>query len=465
MARGKKKEDLSLEEKLKQALVPVDEQPYKIPENWCWTRLDYVADYKKGPFGSAITKAMFVPKTTNTYKVYEQGNAIRKTTQYGDYYISEEKYNELKGFAVAPGDLIVSCAGTIGETFQLPEGIEDGVINQALMRVRVSENINIQYYLYYFDDMLRQDITGNSKGSAIKNIPPFSVLKKFCFPLPPYNEQQKIVEQIHYYLRKLEEAREVIQNAIDGSELRKKAIFQAAIEGKLTSKWRDDNNVNRSEWKRCILSDVLDLITYGFTNPMPDAESGPWKITAKSIHDGIIDYGVSRKTTQKAFDEELTEKSKPILNDVLLTKDGSIGRVAVVDREGICINQSVALLRPNASILPGYLRDLLQSPEIQNIMELNSGGATIKHIYITRVDKMEIEVPSIEEQSEIEIQLHLFLERERAVKERLETILVQIDLMKKSILSKAFRGELGTNNSDEESSVELLKQILKEVNR
>ena len=89
--------------------------------SWRQLTLDDVADYKKGPFGSSITKAMFVPKGEHTYKVYEQGNAIRKTLDYGHYYISEQKYSELKGFAVKGGDIIISCAGTIGEVYKLPE--------------------------------------------------------------------------------------------------------------------------------------------------------------------------------------------------------------------------------------------------------------------------------------------------------------------------------------------------------
>lgn len=85
---AKKKQNLSPEELLEQALVPESEWPYGVPENWVWTRLDNVAKYKKGPFGSSITKAMFVPKGKDTYKIYEQGNAIRKDKNYGNYYIT-----------------------------------------------------------------------------------------------------------------------------------------------------------------------------------------------------------------------------------------------------------------------------------------------------------------------------------------------------------------------------------------
>jgi type I restriction enzyme, S subunit len=149
------------------------------------------------------------------------------------------------------------------------------------------------------------------------------------------------------------------------------------------------------------LISFLEKITYGFTNPMPDAMSGPWKITAKDVTDGRINYGTARRTTQEAFDGDLTEKSKPRIGDVLLTKDGSIGRVAVVDRDGVCINQSVALLRPNGRILPDFLKYLLLSPHYQEVMERDSDGSTIKHIYITRVDKMEVAVPPPKEQRSI----------------------------------------------------------------
>ncbi|MDX1297016.1 MAG: restriction endonuclease subunit S [Pseudomonas sp.] len=145
----------------------------------------------------------------------------------------------------------------------------------------------------------------------------------------------------------------------------------------------------------------LDLITYGFTNPMPDAEEGPWKLTAKDVVNGRINYGTARRTTVEAFKNKLTDKSRPEVGDVLLTKDGSIGRVAVVDRDGVCINQSVALLRPKKNIIPDFLKYLLLSPHYQRVMEGDSDGSTIKHIYITRVDKMQVAVPPLAEQREI----------------------------------------------------------------
>jgi len=145
------------------------------------------------------------------------------------------------------------------------------------------------------------------------------------------------------------------------------------------------------------LDDCLQLITYGFTNPMPDSEEGPWKVTAKDIIDGRIDFTTARHTTADAFKNDLTDKSRPIRDDILLTKDGTLGRLAIVGDETICINQSVALLRLKKELLlPRYLFYLLQSPEYQGKMLADAGGSTIKHIYITKVNQLMIPVPSLE---------------------------------------------------------------------
>ncbi len=152
--------------------------------------------------------------------------------------------------------------------------------------------------------------------------------------------------------------------------------------------------------KTTILDDYLELVTYGFTNPMPDADDGPWKITAKDVVGGEINFNTARKTTQLAYNTKLTKKSRPKIGDVLLTKDGTLGRLAIVKQADICINQSVAVLRPNEKILPEYLYYLLSTPEYQRQMIGDSDGTVIKHIYITRVGKMEVNIPSIDEQKE-----------------------------------------------------------------
>src|SRR5699024_9272565 len=120
-----------------------EEIPYEIPENWVWVRFGDLGSYRKGPFGSALKKSLFVPKGKNTIKVYEQKNAINKDVNIGDYYITQEYFEEkMKNFELSTGDIIVSCAGTIGETYVMPEQFERGIINQALMQMKLMPSLN-----------------------------------------------------------------------------------------------------------------------------------------------------------------------------------------------------------------------------------------------------------------------------------------------------------------------------------
>ena len=130
--------------------------PFELPEGWALIRLNDIGIYRKGPFGSSLTKSMFVPKDADTVKVYEQKNAIKKDHTLGDYYITRQYYEDkMQGFTVSAGDIIVSCAVTIGETYVMPDNIELGIINQALMRMTIFAPIDIDYFLMYFDYVLK----------------------------------------------------------------------------------------------------------------------------------------------------------------------------------------------------------------------------------------------------------------------------------------------------------------------
>lgn len=153
-----------------------------------------LAEYKKGPFGSAITKDMFVPKSDDSVKVYEQQNAIEKDWSLERYFLPKEYVlTKLKSFKVIGGDIIVSCAGTIGEIYEIPENAECGVINQALMRIRVKEDIiDKRMFIIAFSNMIDEFTRTRSNGSAIKNIPPFADLKPMEVLMPSIREQRKI---------------------------------------------------------------------------------------------------------------------------------------------------------------------------------------------------------------------------------------------------------------------------------
>lgn len=219
--------------------------PFEVPEGWAWCKLGDLAFYKKGPFGSSLTKSMFVAQSDNAYKVYEQKNAIQKDHKLGSYFISKGKYESLIGFAVQPNDIIVSCAGTIGETYVLPENIREGIINQALMLIRLYYRDIERFYLLYFDFILKEEAYKESKGTAIKNIPPFDILKNFYIPLPPLAEQQRILDEVDNWMSlvdSIDSNKEHLESIIKQT---KSKILDLAIHGKLLP--QDPNDEPASE--------------------------------------------------------------------------------------------------------------------------------------------------------------------------------------------------------------------------
>lgn len=165
--------------------------------DWKIYTFDDIASYKKGPFGSALKKDLFVPKSKESVKVYEQQNAINKDCHLERYFISANYYEKMKSFTVYPGDTIVSCAGTIGELYTLPENADIGIINQALMIIRNNQAIILKDFLnIQFSRMIDEFSKTYSNGSAIKNIPPFSDLKRKKTYVPDKLEQEKIIKFI-----------------------------------------------------------------------------------------------------------------------------------------------------------------------------------------------------------------------------------------------------------------------------
>ena len=186
-----------LDDLIKARFVEMFGDPELNPMGWEQVTLNNVcSSIVRGPFGSALKKEFFVEPDETTYKVYEQKHAIQKSASIGTYYITEEKYQELKRFECLPGDILMSCSGTMGELYQLPDGCEKGVINQALCKFTLNERILPIYFLVY----MKQTI-GNleTKGSGIQNIAAVSYVKQMPINLPPLdvqNEFEQFVKQV-----------------------------------------------------------------------------------------------------------------------------------------------------------------------------------------------------------------------------------------------------------------------------
>ena len=376
--------------------------PFVVPDNWVWCRLDDLAFYKKGPFGSSLTKAMFVQKGDDTYKVYEQKNAIQKDHELGSYYISKEKYCSLSSFAVHPYDIIVSCAGTIGETYVLPQNIQEGIINQALMLIRLYNREIERFYLLYFDFILKQEAYKESKGTAIKNIPPFDVLKNFLIPIPPKEEQNRILSEVDKWMsfvNAIETNSNDLQTIIKQT---KNKILDLAIHGKLVP--QDPNDEPAIKLLKRINPDFTPCDNGHYTQ-LPDG----WQIasmqTLCNLTDGEKQSGIKRINLDVKFLRGERE-AKSLLsgkfvtaNTLLILVDGEnsgeVFRSSIDGYQGSTFKQ----LRINENMNEEYVLQVINLH--RKILRESKVGSAIPHLNKKIFKAIEVPIPPYKEQQKI----------------------------------------------------------------
>ena len=394
--------------------------PYELPEGWTWCKLDDLAFYKKGPFGSSLTKAMFVPKGDDTYKVYEQKNAIQKDCTLGTYYISKEKYDSLYSFAVHPFDIIVSCAGTIGETYVLPQNIQEGIINQALMLIRLYCREIEQFYLLYFDFILKEEAKISSKGTAIKNIPPFDVLKNFYIPIPPLKEQRRILDEISKWMSFVVSIETGASNLQETIKQTKSKILDLAIHGKLVP--QDPTDEPASEllkrinpkaeiacdnaqygklpkgWCSCLLKDVCKVITGATPSKSNKAYYGN---SFPFFKPSDLDAGRHMKKASEYLSSEGKNISRVLpQGTTVVCCIGSIGKVGYLECEGTT-NQQINSAVPFEGIDSVFLYYLCSSSDFNKSLLAQSSAVTISIVNKSKMENIRITLPPLNEQHRI----------------------------------------------------------------
>jgi type I restriction enzyme S subunit len=214
----------------------------KLPKDWKYKRFVDICipkeGLKRGPFGSSIKKEFFVPDGN---KVYEQSNAIYDDAFRGKYFIDNEKYNELINFNVIPGDIIVSCSGTLGRISVIPPNAKKGIINQALLRIRIIESIvSKKFFLYFFRSAdFQRKILVQSQGTAITNMVGMKDFKEIEIPLPSLETQNLIVSKIEELFSELDKGIEDLKTAQQQLKTYRQSVLKWAFEGKLTNEWRE----------------------------------------------------------------------------------------------------------------------------------------------------------------------------------------------------------------------------------
>lgn len=445
----KKKTALTIEERLQQALVPAEEQPYEVPENWVWVRLESVASWGSG--GTPSRK----------HEEYYNGDILWIKTgelNNGWIYDTEEKITDegLKKSSAKlfpPYSVLIAMYGaTIGKVAIL--GVP-ATTNQACACAVCNQSL-LYMYLFYYCISQKNVFIEKGKGGAQPNISQI-ILKQHPIPLPPLSEQQRIVERIEELFTKLDEAKERLQEVAESFAVRKAAILHKAFTGEL---------IGKQVTELVPLENLVDLIKIGpFGSSLHESdyiENGIPLVNPKHI----VQQRIVPQSKISISDEKAEELSSYKLkeNDIVLGRRGEMGRCAPIsnrEENWICGTGSM-IIRLKKEYDAKLYSLILGSQATVTYLENSAVGSTLKNLNEKIVRKIPVPQFSSEEQHEIVRLIDDLLARERSAQQATEQALASIDLMKKSILARAFRGELGTNKASEASALELLKQVLAE---
>jgi type I restriction enzyme S subunit len=208
--------------------------PVSNPKGWEIKNIEQIAksgkgSIKRGPFGGALKKEIFVE---DGYLVYEQFHALNNDFSRSRYFIDENKFNELKGFEVHPNDIIISCSGVyLGKLAIVPKGARKGIINQALLKITLDESkMKNDFFVFLFSHKnFREKYFDANRGAGIPNFPPMNEFKKFPFIYPPMKLQEQFVESVAV----IEEQKAIAQKGLEKSESLFNSLLQKAFKGEL----------------------------------------------------------------------------------------------------------------------------------------------------------------------------------------------------------------------------------------
>ena len=443
MARGKKREKiLTLEEKLQEAIVPENEQPHELPDNWRWVT-----------FSSLIV--LISGRDAALSDCNDQGDGIPYilgASNLDNNSFSIERWIRVPQVVSLKGDILLSVKGTIGKLYlQNEEAIN---ISRQIMAIRPCNLLNTKY-TYYLLMSICEELKSTGNG-LIPGISRKDILER-PFPLPPLPEQQRIVDRIESLFAKLDEAKEKAQAVVDGFEDRKAAILHKAFTGELTERWRRDNGVGFNTWQMKTVDSVCNSLKYG-TAKKSEKNGDVVVIRMGNLQQGEIDWRDLAYTSDK--DDISKYHLEP--NDVLFNRTNSaalVGKTSIYRGEypAIYAGYLIKLDYDHSVIIGDYLNYALNTQHAKEYCNaVKTDGVNQSNINAKKIGAYGFPVPSIKEQKKIVEILRKFIGKECQAKESAEQVIVQIDIMKKSILARAFRGELGTNDPSDESAEKLL---------
>ncbi|MEC1382605.1 restriction endonuclease subunit S [Bacillus velezensis] len=495
------KKKKTIEELLEETLVSEEKQLYEIPENWIWLSLKNSLNSIQYGYTETSSLQAIGPKFLRITDI-QNDKVDWSAVPYCK--ITEKEFAKYK---LEDNDIVVARTGaTTGKSYLIDKP-PMSVFASYLIRLRCND-IMFPRFLWEFmkSPVYWKQITVVKKGSAQPGANA-QILGNLSVPLPPLQEQKRITEKVEGLLGKIEEAKQLIEEAKETFELRRAAILDKAFRGELTKKWRQQNLsvdsaaqrlemikkerfqiaetkrevseiiemfdelnivecINNNDWLYIKANMFCYNINCGGTPSKDISEEGeiPF-LKVYNIVNNKVDFSYKPQYIPKEVHKSKLKKSMLRPNDVIMNIVGPpLKKIAIIPEEysEMNMNQAIVRFRPIKYVLPKYLYYCLQYDEtLRDVINETRGVVGQSNISVSQSRNLVMPIPSIEEQAEIVSKLEEMIKREEIVLS-LVSDEKNLDELKQSILSKAFRGELGTNDPSEESAIELLKEVLQE---
>lgn len=376
-------------------------------------KLGEVCGFVRGPFGGSLKKSCFKLEGNAVYEqqhaIYDQFNKIR-------YFIDDDKFQEMKRFELLPGNLIMSCSGTMGKVAIVPRNIKKGIINQALLKLSPTNKLDVEYLKYWMtSNGFQESLAKHTVGAAIKNVASVKILKEIEIPCPEISEQEQIVSILDKAFAAIDQAKanteSNLQNAKDFLQSLFNQIFIEKNEG----------------WEIMIIEDVCEKIFAG--GDVPKDNFSTYKTDKFEIP--IFSNGIKNRGLYG-----YTDIKKVLKPSITVSARGTIGYSEIRESPFFPIIRLIVLTPKTEIISLPFLKYVISS-----INFINS-GSSIPQLTVPMIKKYKLSLPPIIEQQQIVQKFDKLSFENQKLQEKYQQKLFNLEKLKKSLLQKAFSGEL-----------------------
>lgn len=449
-----KKKEMTPAKRLAAALVPGEEQPYEIPANWQWVKLGSVCEFERGiTFPASAKEAV---QTEENIPCLRTANVQDRLEIDDLIYVNKSYMKKNDAKLVRQGDIVMSSANSrelVGKTSFVESLPEPMTFGGFVLMIRAKQIAN--KFLFYF--LRLAFLSGHfvGKASQTTNIANINTktLAQDAVPLPPLAEQQRIVARVEALFAKLDEAEEKILAALAAFDRRRAALLRAAFTGRLTAAWRTAHGRSLDEWEQTEVKSICKEIKVGIvikpSQYYTTADKGVPAFRSANVREFRVD------NFDWVYLDERGQKENPRsivhTGDILIVRSGNPGTSCVVTEEfdGYnAIDILIAVPKPD-KVDSNFLCAYTNSTMGRQLVEANKRGMALAHFNVSKYSKLPISLPTLDEQREIVRVLDETFAREAQARAAAEAALAAVPKLRRAVLARAFRGELGTNDPAE----------------